>query len=594
MNKLRLSIITILMVLTALSARAARERKYIYLFDCTQSMQQYGIWDEARASLDRTLRNHVDEDGNVIAVVPFQEKIYPEITFAAEDYLRGKNKELVDTAFNRYIRLLTNTNIIGAIARGNELIDPTRDNRIYLFTDGEDTAVKAEGVVRALREWCGKYPNTRLFYIMLHRKAMNKAIVEVAEMCGNITVAAPVGGAIPEYIDIDPSDLYTSTLTLNEPLELNVSVDSPLAVKVLCDDPHFTVATRGKAESGRLCLLVSPREECTVNELSAEIEPECDAEGEYSFPIDIVSEDGGVFVLNPRVTVHVANKPLRTMQILGGESEELKAEGAGWYDRFLFLGAARPDTVRIPLQPRFNDAALARGASQSFTVAVPEGQPDDDFTIFAGGREYHTGDRITISTADAPEELLLVFSPGARQGKRYVSLVPSVRMSDVERINKLPVEALAASSGISIRSSYSESWNPLAKILLALGLAIAAGLLVWFVVIRPARYPRFQVGAITIEGPGSLNRRPHIAGCRMLVLTSKPRKQGLLNRIFTRRIVYVINPAWSGDIIIVPASRRKAKVRCPQGWSCTPVSTLSAGSSVQLHSPEGPSSRLSI
>ncbi|MDE6378179.1 MAG: hypothetical protein K2K72_05485, partial [Duncaniella sp.] len=447
-----------------------------------------------------------------------------------------------------------------------------------------------------LREWCGRYPNTRLFYIMLHRDALSDNIVEVAEVCDNISVATPVDGAIPEYVDIDVVDLYTSTLTLDEPLYFTTSIkDLPLKAIGSADAPFTAEIAGGMARGELVELHVSVRDKSLdINSLSELIKPECDLEGNYVLHLSIESLDKGVKVLNPAVRVHIANKPLRSMQVMGGEKEELKVGEASWYDSFLWWSASTPDTLEIPLQPRFNEAALSEGASQTFHITVPEDEEDDDFVIIIDGKEYRAGDNFTISTTSAPETAGLVFKPGAKTGKRYVSLLPLAARSDVERLNGQPVEKLTEAGGISLRARYSEDWNPLKWILCIVGAVILGLLILWFCMLRPLRYPKFRTGAVIIEGPGSYYRRVSLRGKRQVVLTPRRRKQGVLNRLFTGEVYYVPDSSWDADITLVPGLKKRVKVRCPQGWSATPTYTLSSGATVQLHSPQGKSSKLSM
>lgn len=596
MEKLRIWICVFAALLACLPVGARRERNYIYLFDCTQSMRSYGIWEQARNSLDRTLTNHSGESGNRVYVVPFQADAYPEIEFDASEYLTGKNRERVSEAFTGYITKRTNTSISAALNSADALIDPLRDNRIYLFTDGEDTRLRAEGVARMLRAWCGKYPNTRLFYIMLHKAAEDKSIVNVADMCRNIVVATPVNGAIPEYVDIEPTVIYTSTLELDRALPMSLSIESPVGMHVECTDPFFKVELiDGKAKDGKMALKVSPRDSgMSVNDLSAAIEPECDAEGNYEFPVTVVSSDSAVFVLNPDVTIYVANRPQRAMDIFGGERGEAKLDGASWYDRFLFWGASAQDTICIPVYPRFNEPALSRGASQKFRIMVPEGQPADDFTLICNGEEFHTGDVFSISTTSAPEELGLVFAPDAKEGKRYFTLIPLENGSELERLNGMPVEDFADEGGFSFRSSYSVVWNPLKIALVVLCVLVFAALLLWFCVIKPIRYPGFKARTMEIKGPDTYYKRVHFSGASRLVLTSQRHKQSALSRIFTGTTLYVQSANWNRDILIVPATKNKVKVKCPSGWSCTPGFILSPGMEYLLHGPQGDSSKLKL
>lgn len=601
MEKLRIIIPSLIaFVLSFIPAYGARERNYIYLFDVTASMKDYGLWEQAQSSLDRTLRNHAREAENTTHVIAFQDSAFRSIDFMAGDYLK-KNGDIamndsISSFFNRKITSRhRHTDIVGALASGSRHIDPTRDNRIYLFTDGEDSRLGSAGVAAELEKWCGRYPNTRLFYIMLHKDAVDETIVTVAQMCRNIIVTGPVDGAIPEYVDIEPNTLYTSTLELDRGLTMSLSVDTPTEMKATTSDRFFDVEIDGgRATEGKMLLHVSARDRgAGINELSASIADECDSDGNYEFMISVESTTPGVHVLNSAVRVVVANKPLRAMEVLGGETEEMRLPGASSYAGFLFMGPSVPDTVRIPLSPRFNDAALASGVAQDFRITVPDGQRGDDFALHYNGREYRMGDVLRISTKDAAEEILVVFDREASTGKRYFGLMPA-GTAGVERLNGVPVDEIRDNGGFSFRSTYSIGINPLKLALLILLAALAAALAVWFLIIKPTRYPRIKVSSLEIIGPDTYYKRVHMLGASRVVLTSRRRSQGLLSRLFTGKTVFVRAPHWDKDILIVPGNRKKVKVKCPSPWSCTPGFILSPGIEYTLNSPTGASSKLKI
>lgn len=600
MEKLRKSLLALMVFCLGLGANAERERNNIYLFDVTASMKDYQIWDQAKNSLDRTLQSDAATSPDATThVIAFQDNPFPSINFTAADYMAKKDKSTVrESMMNFFDQKISTphkfTHIVDALNAGNELISPTRDNRIYLFTDGEDSRLGAKGVADTLERWCGHYPNTRLFYIMLNQAAVDSTILRVAEMCRNIHVVTPVEGVVPEYTDLGRNVIYTSTLTLDEAVPLAYSIDRAVDMRATSKDPFFRVSVvGGQSVDGVIRVKVDPVDAgIDVNELSKAIADSCDADGNYEFHARITATTPGIHVINPDVTVVVANRPLRTLELAGGTTDETELGKAGWYDSFLFWGAAEPDTVKVDLTPLFNDAAKDARSALQMRVAVPKDEPDDDFALFYDGREYSAGDAITVTPA-TPATLGLVFRPGAREGKRYFSLVPTTA-NNLERVNGMPPEELRDMGGLSFRSGYSESMNPLKIALICLGILLLAALLLWFCVLRPIRYPAIKAHNIEISGPGTYWRRVHTKGYPRVVLTSRRHKQSLPSRIFTGKTLYVNAPQWTSDILILPASRGKVKVKCPAGWSVSPGFILSRGYDYKLRSPEGETSIMKI
>lgn len=288
----------------------------------------------------------------------------------------------------------------------------------------------------------------------------------------------------------------------------------------------------------------------------------------------------------------MANKPLRTLELAGGTTDEMVLGEAKWHDSFLFWGAAEADTVSIDLSPVFNEPAREARAALRMRVAVPDGEPDSDFTLVYASRDYAVGDTIII-TPETPATMGLVFMPKAKVDKRYFRLVP-VAVGDLERLNGVPLSDIRDNGGLSFRSKYSVEMNPLKFGLMWFGIFVLAALVFWFVVCRPIYYPGIKARTLEIAGPDTYWRRAHIKGHPRVVLTSKKQSQNIFSRFFIGTTLYVKAPHWTSDILILPASGKKIKIKCPEGWIVSPGSILSAGAEYTLRSPQGSSSTLKI
>ena len=103
------------------------------------------------------------------------------------------------------------------------------------------------------------------------------------------------------------------------------------------------------------------------------------------------------------------------------------------------------------------------------------------------------------------------------------------------------------------------------------GLAIIALLLLWILIIRYLVYSRIKgVSRMTLLCKSAgYQAMPKIAGCRRVVLTSKAQKQGFLNRLFTAKIHYEVNPLWTSDIVFVPSSKGQVRMLPNADYICT-------------------------
>ena len=160
------SFLIIISMLSALNLYAQRERNYIYLFDCTQSMSGYGgspdIWEQTKQYLKSDIE--ILSENSTVNIVPFQGKAYDVIRFERNEYKWNKINKVLDT----YIQNVTNTNICSAWDSGVKLIDENKDNYLFLLTDGADNSngskeQSLEAVCKRIKEWCGKYKNSYAF-----------------------------------------------------------------------------------------------------------------------------------------------------------------------------------------------------------------------------------------------------------------------------------------------------------------------------------------------------------------------------------------------------------------------------------------------
>ena len=130
----------ILCMLFCVPLHAQRERNYIYLFDCTQSMKTVDIWEPTK----KYLREDIERlsPSSTVTIVPFQGITHPTIQFECRNFDWNK----IEEQFNKYIKDKTNTNICSAWDKGVQYIDVNKDNYFYILTDGEDT-VKGIGAL---------------------------------------------------------------------------------------------------------------------------------------------------------------------------------------------------------------------------------------------------------------------------------------------------------------------------------------------------------------------------------------------------------------------------------------------------------------
>lgn len=578
-------------------ARAQRQRNYIYLFDCTQSMQDLGIWQPAKDALQSTIEKQSEHPEAQFTVIPFQAANHRSYDFEAGQFGRYRDDILADC--DKYIAARTNTNLVAALEGAFAKCRPEMENNIYLLTDGTDNVQGTRAVVDLINRWCSNHNNTRLFYVTLDPRAVDPAIKAACDGCPDAYLVNCHNGVIPPIAYVSPAVLYGSVTELDAVHTVMASESVPGGLAVECDDPFFkAVPAGGGARS--LSLRFEPRRPvASVDSLNALLAPHTDAEGNYIFTIRAAAADPrSLIVANPEVTVVMSNRRQRRMSLLtAGFDEVILKPGADSYGAFLWSPARDPQPVELDLAPEFNEAARAAGSSVDMRLLPAHGQEPDFAVLFNGSEPAGPGGTFTVR-AGQPARVQIIFTPGAATGKRYFRL-QCTGARDIDVLNGVAVgpagdaEALDEAS-IDVRTTNTRRWNPLAVLLFWLAVGLTAALVLWFAVLRRIFFPRFAVAAIEITGPGSYYLRKKLKKYREVRLTARPARQGALSRIFTGPVLIVRDAAWSPAITLRPGARRSVRAS-GAGHEFVPSAVMRRGESYEvINSATGEKSRFTI
>lgn len=575
LSPLRLHTLLMLIVAlmaTAFAASAQQEQNNIYLFDCTGSMIKQGLWQPAKDALNTTITTQTGIPGSDFTVIPFGDEPYPSFTFSSGEYA-GKRKD-IDAAFEKGVKQARYTNICAPLEQAFGLCDPARENKIYLLTDGEPNRGGGPAEVAALIDrWCASHRNTRLFYVALSASAVNPVIEAAINRCSDAYIVKCSGSLIPQIADIAPSEIHANIEELGQEHILRFSIPGSFPVEITCDDEYFTAEiVGGKAADRHLAVRLRPRGGQKAGELHSLLAPLVDASHIYRFPVRITAGDSGFFIANPVVEVNMADRIQSKLSLLGGDTDEYLAGEARWYDSFLWSPASPDGEITVDLAPRFANAGA--DASLSLMAVPANGQPAD-FRVFFNGAEVPAGQTFEVKPG-SPALLRIIFANGALEGKRYITLL--LRGSEgIDIVNGQPAADL---EGVSIRGKYSVNWNPLKTWLTIAAIVLVGLLLLWLLVLKFIFFPTIKVGRIEIVGPGSYYSTKKIKGARKVILTSRRRSQNILSRIFTGEVRFVRADHFTPEIEILPASRKKIRLRSlagrsADGWDFSPASILS-------------------
>lgn len=517
---------------------AQRERNYVYLFDCTQSMNGYNnlpdIWEQTKQWLWDDISQL--KDGQV-CIIPFQGSVYSPIAFDRIEF----DQKSIERRLDDYIKNVTNTNICAAWDAGIVSLDSHKDNYLYVLTDGLDNVSGTEALCKRIREWCGQHKNSYVFYVMLTKFAKEKTLVDAINSCNTVFLIDGDGKHLPPFGAFAGNEITVNTQDYR-PQSMGFSAAGTYQTSVQCSDNFFDVSA-DNISNGKTTFTVRPKKEkSSLNEALA-------GRDVYSFDVRVHGE--GLMILNDIIHVNVINKPERIVTMVG---EEINAGRASYYGKFLFKDASEPDTLTFSLQATLNDEA--RKFHSSVTIkAISESLQSDNYTILFNGKEI-ADKSFVIDESTERAMVSIIFHPEAPFGKHYITLKP-VSLHELDRIN----EFLAQQFELPVRASYGRSFNPLmvaSGILLAILVAL---LVVWFMAIRPVRYVKFKAVRLMLTGEPSLYQNYRIKGVREVRFTKNgQREQNIISKIFTGEILFKKNPfEGAPDWSVKPRNSRGSK-----------------------------------
>lgn len=542
--------IIFLALIFCLTANCAKLRNSIYIFDCTRSMMGDAaknipdIWESTKSDLKARIGREPDDAR--IVIIPFQSTPHPAIIFERKDFDWDK----VNSRLENYIKSLTNTNICDSWTAGEEYIDLTRNNYIYLMTDGVDTdPARRVKFVEVLRRFCIRnYPDTHGFYVRLSDNAMvEDNVKDIIDGCDDIDIVSPgdrtdFGGFDRRVININTHELPCIRI-------FDFSDHGTFKATASSDDPNFKVSVAdGKIAGGILRIKI----ESAYGDDKAKL---FETLGDENYEFDITVNSDDIYIINPVIEVNVVNRPERVLEFRGLSHEEDDLGTGIWHGAFLFSAASDPDTLSIDLAPAFNDEARRDRSSARFRLSANSGS--DSFTLLINGRE--TADStFVISAADDPAHAIvsLIFAPGCEDTDVNITLT-EISSTALDRIGDTPCRDFSH----SLRAACESEMNPLAKALMWAAIAICGALLLWFALLKRRIFPPIsRITTVNVTRPYLSQRR--VRGARLVVFSDKPVRQSFINRLFTGRIISEVNPVWTSRCEMRHASKG-VRFSCP-------------------------------
>ncbi len=539
-------------ILSTILIFAQKQRNYIYVFDCTKSMERdFHIWEPAKKWLKEDIERQPDEAS--ITIIPFIANPNNPIKFRRENFDWEEIEKSLDKLINAPN---TRTGVCLAWDKGLSELSKDKDNYLYLLTDGEDN-LKGYGKT-ALQDrflnWCNQNLKDYAFYVTLSPNA-EAVLKDLNINCGRFFHVSgehlpPFGAFTPNEFTVNLRDIKDKTIAF--------STDGEFDVSTKCNDPNINIEiVNGAIKHGKATFKIKPLKDKTtlIEELTERYDVICAVTPKDTNDLKIVNGD---------ITIHIDNRPNRNLDII---SEEQEGE-ASWYDSFLFCGKKDQDTIYIPLNSQWNELAKKHNSSLNMHIYC-ETLKDDDYKMFINGNPIKNN-VFEISSKDDDNVLSFVFADNAPDDTHYFTIKASPSdCNKLECINDIDVNTKPYEN--SLRVTYDIDWNPLKTFLFWFVIILLTLAALWFCVLKPTTISKFKNSSIMVMDP--YYSRIKVNGARKLVFTSKTKKDKLIPRLFLGRTVYAINPIWKNELIMEPGLKKNMKVIANKNYIIDPYSS---------------------
>ena len=241
----------------------------------------------------------------------------------------------------------------------------------------------------------------------------------------------------------------------------------------------------------------------------------------------------------------------------------------------------------------FNADAKAKGdkAFAEFAFVDLEGNPvpTKELRIEKDGKALDHN-QFKVTSAQPEVTLKFTYLPAAKSGT-HQGMLRLVSSGGIERICSSEITAGQQLDLFKWDIKFKKSWNPLALGMVGLFLFFLFLCIVWFLFIRPQVVKRLKIFNLSVIEP-YFTSIP-VNGSRKVVFTSRPQKQGVLNRIFMGKIIYEINPVWEHEWILEPLGDG-AMISAPN-YNVNPLDTpLELGVEYKLEDDSAPKNKAKI
>ncbi len=434
------------------------------------------LWDNVRNDLAKAI-NAIEDETTEIYVIAFGGNGGTELK-TWHDYATVMGKERIISGFQSFT---PKTNTMTYLDR------PLTDfysNRVasgkvtycFLMTDGRDENQNTSAFPNALKQWGRKYGNSDVygFYVMLNKEARDKNIESIIDNQAHLW-------------KVETADININLIRLDNHAVFNVRNDNSIQIPIsgknsglnfnasLPDNSGLKVKNC-KVKDGKLIVRIDVTGNKTTMPVSST----------YKMAVSVSNAGRFDFLVTDKISVKCNNKK---ELVLFSPTDRQKMGTVSHYDEFLFVqGKICP--IYHMIEFSFNDDAKAnKNAFAEFAFVNNSGQtisPKDMIVRIDG--EKLTNNRFRVTPSHERVNIEISFPSDAKKGKHQGYL----RLAN-HNLNRLNSDECAGQTADAFQWTVynNKTMNPLAKALVWMGILIASAIMIWFIVIKPIKYPRF-------------------------------------------------------------------------------------------------------
>lgn len=561
-----ISIVLAFGLCVSLSAQNKLSERRVYYLDATYSMVSPSkLWDPVRKDLAKAI-NAIEDPNTEIYVIAFGGNKGEELK-SWHGFATDTDKQKIITGFQSFMPQRNTMTYLDKPLNDfcSGKVDYGKVTYCFLMTDGQDERPNRP-FYGILDKWGSRYGETNVygFYVMLNKEAKDSKIDEIVDRQAHLW-------------KVETADVNINLIRLDNKAAFNVKSDS-----------YIEIPISGKT-SGLNFKAVFP-EDCGLNAKSCSL-----SEGKLLVKVNVVGDkskmpessshdliitmNGGGqfdFLVTDKVRVKCSNKRER---ILRTPSDVRQFGKVKHYDSFLFVPASTTP-AKHTIQFDFNEDAKNDASTYAVLKFVDRKGNlinSNDMKIKVNGVEVKNNS-FKVTPSDNIAEIEVTFANKAKLGryKGYLRLASNnLHRLNNDECNGGTIDACAWSV------QNRKSMNPLAAILMWLGIALAASLTIWFAILKPQRYPKFKKfrKSVLIKKNGVVvsNFTTDFKGAREVWFSDKKMKQSALNKIFTGKIITVVNPNFEQPIRFVSRKNGKKAMGIGQGYTFNPNPLLQSG-----------------